>query len=74
MSIYPILAWFNGSWPGLTVQFTAFFFIIIKKRIQKNELLTIKGGTKVEGRGGRKNVLKRTRGQLKRMYYSTQSI
>jgi hypothetical protein len=25
MSIYPILAWFNGSWPGSTVQFTAFF-------------------------------------------------
>ena len=35
--------------------------IIIKKRIQKNELLTFKGGTKIEGRGGRKNALKRTK-------------
>ena len=35
--------------------------IIIKKRIQKNELLPLKGGTKIEGRGGRKNVLKRTK-------------
>jgi len=48
--------------------------IIIKKKSPKNGLLTFKGGTKIEGRGGRKNVLKRTRGQLKRMYYLTQSI
>jgi hypothetical protein len=32
MSIYPILAWFNGSWPGLTVQFTAFFLFDEKKK------------------------------------------
>jgi hypothetical protein len=35
MSIYPILAWFNGSWPGLTVQFTAFFLFDEKKKEQE---------------------------------------
>ena len=34
---------------------------IIKKKSQKNGLLPIKGGTKIKGRGGRKNVLKRTK-------------
>jgi hypothetical protein len=32
MSIYPILARFNGSWPGSTVQFTAFFLFEKKKK------------------------------------------
>jgi hypothetical protein len=32
MSIYPILAWFNGSWHGSTVQFTAFFLFEKKKK------------------------------------------
>jgi len=32
MSIYPILARFKRFWPGLTVQFTAFFLFEKKKK------------------------------------------
>ena len=62
--------------PGLKIQLflLLFLFSLLKKKVQKTPKVTFKGGTKIEGRGGRKNVLKRTRGQLKRMYYSTQSI
>jgi hypothetical protein len=34
---------------------------VLKKKVQKTPKVPIKGGTKIEGRGGRKNVLKRTK-------------
>ena len=43
MSIYPILTRFNGSWPGSTVQFTAFFIFEKKKEQQEKAGFSIQG-------------------------------
>jgi hypothetical protein len=37
MSIYPILARFKRFWPGLTVQFTAFFIFEKNKKEQQEK-------------------------------------
>ena len=46
---------------GLKIQLFPAPFHLLKNNCQKTPKVPIKGGTKIEGRGGRKNVLKRTK-------------
>jgi len=55
----------NSSYSSLCTNWKAFDerrqISLLKKKVQKTPKVPIKGGTKIEGRGGRKNVLKRTK-------------
>jgi hypothetical protein len=53
MSIYPILAWFNGSWHGSTVQFTAFFLFEKKKKKSRKSWIFNPGDTLMRTERGR---------------------